>query len=953
VQAEFGVLGPLYVRSDHVVLAVPAARQRVVLAALAVRARHVVSSEELAWAIWDNVPPARARVALRNYVCRLRGALGPAGGRIVTRAPGYLLDAGDDEVDLLAFTRLCRDGGGAARTGEWQRASDVLDDALGLWRGIPLADVPSAVLRDEHVPALESLRLQAIEWRLEAGLHLGRHGELVPELQALVREQPLRERFRAQLMLALYRCGRQAEALAAYQVIRRALVDELGVEPGPELQGLHQQVLTADPQLLPDAAAAGSGRPGAGLDRTARAGESGRGAPRQLPAGLRFFAGRKDELAVLTGLLAEVGGPGGTVVISAIGGTAGIGKTALAVHWAHQVAEEFPDGQLYVNLRGFDPSGRPAAPAEVVRGFLDALGTPPERIPASPEAQAALYRTLVAGQRLLIVLDNACEVDQVRPLLPGSARCLVLVTSRASLAGLAAADGAHLLALDLPTRDQARDLLALRLGTRLMNAEPEAADELIRLCARLPLALSIAAARAAARPGFPLAALTAELRDSRGRLDGLDAGDAASSMRAVFSWSYQQLSEPSARMFRLMGLHPGPDISVPAAASLAGIPVPQAQAALSDLAAACLVTERSPGRFAFHDLLRVYAADRCEARDAEADRHAAFRRALGHYLHTAQSAACALDPAQDTVTRNSPEPGVTPVGIAGCDQALAWFGAEHKVLLAVTGQAAQARFDTYAGQLPRTLVTFFGRGGHWQDLVATQHLALACAERLDDLDGQARAHRELGRAHMRLSDSNQARAHLAQAVELSQRLGDQAAEARAHLNLSVVFERAGQPRESLSSSRRALDLARTAADPLLQANACNNVGYEYAVLGDFQQALTYCRLALDLHRQADSPSLQASTWDSLGYIYRHLGDYRQATRCYLRAVDLFGDHGDRYSRARTFCHLGDTYRAAGDNRAARDAWQQALASLNALHHSDAADVCAKLEDLDTAAHKQG
>src|SRR5579875_2633653 len=943
VQASFGMLGPLLVRAEGVVLRVPAARQRVVLSALAVRVGHVVPAGDLAEIIWDGGPPAKARVAVRNYVSRLRRVLGPAGARIVTCAPGYLLDAAPDEVDLVAFTTLCRGGGAAARAGAWQRSGDLLGRALGLWRGVPLADVPSRMLRDEQVPVLESLRLQAVEWRLEAGLQLGRDAELVPELQAMVREQPLRERFREQLMLALYRSGRQADALAAYQDIRRGLVDELGVEPGPDLQELQRRILAADPGLMHVARPAATGR---AVGLPGRSDAAGTAAPRQLPPGVRDFTGRREELAALDGVLAEVGERGGATVIAAIDGTAGIGKTTLAVHWAHQAADRFADGQLYANLRGFDPSGTPVPPAEVIRDFLQALGVGPDQIPASEDAQAALYRTVVAGKRLLIVLDNAREADQVRPLLPGSPGCLVLVTSRARLAGLAATEGAYLQSLDRPSEGEARALLAARLGPGAVAAEPRAIDELIELCARLPLALSVAAARAAGRPRFPLAALAAELRDAACRLDALDAGTTASSVRAVFSWSYQGLPAAPARVFRLLGLHPGPDISAQAAASLAGLPPAQARTALRELGHASLISEHFPDRYTGHDLLRVYAADEAAARDPGGQRRRAALRMLDHYLRTADAADCALDPVQDSLVSGPPLRGVTPEPITGRDQALAWFRTEHKVLLAIIGQAAQTGFGSQAEQLARTLITFLDRSGHWHDLVISQQVALACASQRGDLPGQAQAHRALARAHIRLGEFDLTRAHLGPAIELAVRAGDLTAEAQARLSLGVVTQHEGLLPESLASNLRALELADAVGHPLLQAMACNNVGYTLAKLGEYGRALGYCQRALDLHGQTGHSSLEATIWDSLGYVHAHLGDYPQATMCYLRAVSLFRDLGARYQSAKSLSHLGDAHLAAGATEAARDVWRQALAIFCDLNHPDADQPRRKLQHLD-------
>jgi DNA-binding SARP family transcriptional activator/tetratricopeptide (TPR) repeat protein len=942
----FGFLGTLHVRSGQDWCTIPAGSQRVVLAALAVRAGHVVSFDELACAIWDDTLPAGARAAVRNYVRRLRVTLGPAAARIVTRNPGYVLEAAADEVDLVLFGQLCRDGGTALRAAEWQRAFDVLHAALGLWRGTPLADVPSRALRDEYVPVLESQRLQAAEWRLEAGMELGMHSQLLGEAEALTREHPLHERLHARHMLALYRCGRQAEALAVYQRVRRALVEELGVEPGPELNELHNRILVADAKL---ATPLGTGTP-AKLQTarvepaTAGSGRAQPDTPHQLPTGVRHFAGRKEQLGILDGLLKEVGGPGKAVVISAIGGTAGIGKTALAVHWAHRVAGEFPDGQLYANLRGFDPSGMPVAAETLIRDFLGAFGIPSARIPASYEARIALYRTVLATKRMLIVLDNARDADQVQPLLPGSPGCFVLVTSRAGLVGLAATEGAQLLTLDLPSMGEAHELLTRRLGVKLLTAEPTAADELIRLCARLPLALGIVAARAASCPGLSLTALAAELAGEAGPLDALDTGTSSSSVRAAFSWSYRGLADAAARLFRLLGIHPGPDISAATAASLAGLTPQQVRPLLRELVQAGLIAEHMPGRFALHDLLRAYAAEQA-AGSLDAESSTALNRVLDHYLRTGHDAALILYRHRAMIPLPPSRPGVVPETFEKYDQALAWFEVERQGLEAAIAAAAAAGLDLYAWQISWTLVDFLHWRGHWNSLIATQNIALAAAHRLNEWAGAAVAHRSLARAYAELGELRHASTHLGLALELYRRLDDPGGQAHVHLGLGMVLDREGRYFEAIGHAQQSLSLHRASGEKAGQADALNAIGWCHAELREYEKAFHHSSQALALHQALGNRIGEAHTWDTLGYIHYHSGEHTAAASCYRSAISLFRDLGNSHYTAIVLTHLGEAYREIGDIGPARDAWQQALSLLRDLDHVEAADVQAKLDHL--------
>jgi tetratricopeptide (TPR) repeat protein/transcriptional regulator with XRE-family HTH domain len=669
--------------------------------------------------------------------------------------------------------------------------------------------------------------------------------------------------------------------------------------------------------------------------------------PRQLPAAPVFFTGRARELAALDKRLDEGTGTqaGGAVVISVIVGTAGVGKTTLALHWAHRVAARFPDGQLYANLRGYDPSGTPASPAETIRGFLDALHVHRESIPVDLQAQAGLYRSLVVGKQMLIVLDNASDAAQVRPLLPGSATCLVIVTSRSQLSGLVAADGARLLTLDVLTEAEARDLLTARLGADRTAAEPEAVRALTRRCARLPLALCVAAARAATFPQRSLAALVTELRDTRDRLDLLDAGEPATDVRAVFSWSYRILTGPAARMFRLLGLHPGPDISASAAASLASIPLPTARTALLELTRASLIFEHSPGRYTSHHLLHVYAAEQAQGIDTNSDRRAAIHRALDHYLHTANAACGLLDPQWEPVILDSPQHGVLSERLADPEEARGWFKVESPVLLAMITLAAGSGFTEHAWQLPWAFRTFLDWQGRWNEEDAVLRIALTSTRQCADNAGQARIDLGLGIASARLGHLQDAHAHLRCSLSLYQKIHDLPGQAYVHVCITVAFALEHRFHESLGHSRQALDLYRVADHRAGQVGALNNIGWIQAKLGEYEQALTCCRSALDLYRELGNGRGLAITWDSLGYAHHRLGDHLAAIGCYQKALNLSAEMGDRHYEAQSQACLGDAYHGMGDLNAARGAWQRAVSILDELHHRDANEIRGKLPDL--------
>jgi len=731
-------------------------------------------------------------------------------------------------------------------------------------------------------------------------------------------------------MVALHRCGRAADALDHYRHTQRRLIQELGIGPGRALRDIQTAILEQDTTLAPP-----SGTP---AQQTRK--------PAQLPLSVGAFIGRGAELAQLDDLLSVKAAEGkagpAAVVISAVSGTAGVGKTALAVHWAHRVRNIFPDGQLYVNLRGFGPGRSTVSPGEAIRGFLDAFGTPSARIPPGLEAQTGLYRSLLTGLRVLVLLDNARDAEQVRPLLPGAPGCLALVTSRNRLTSLAAAEGAHLLAVDLLAPGEARKLLTERLGTLRVAAEPGATDEIVARCAGLPLALAIVAARATAQPRLPLAALAQELRQTGSPLDALDGGDLATQVRAVFSWSLQAMSSDAARLFRLLGLHPGPDMALPAVAALAGMQPERARVVLAELAQGHLVTEPLPGRYAFHDLLRAYATELVVEHDSDETRRTATHRMLDHYLHTAHIADALLTPRLNPAALSPAQLGAAPGRPADHQEALAWLTAEHRVLLAAVQQAPAAGFDAHTWQLAATLTTFLDRHAYWQPLVAAQTVALEAARRQGDRAGQADAHRSLGLAQDRLGNTHGAQTHYSLALDLFGEIGSHAGQARTHQHLARMSRTQGLQQQAFDHAHHSLEHYRADDDRAGQSAALNLIGWGHAQLGDPHRALPHCQQALELAQETKDLNGQAHTWDSLGYIHRHLGQHQQAIDCYLEAVDLLRKTGDRRSEAASLRCLGDTHHSAADPEAAHGAWSHALAILDEIGHPDADELRARL-----------
>ncbi|GLI00570.1 AfsR/SARP family transcriptional regulator [Phytohabitans aurantiacus] len=908
---RYQILGPVAVHRAGVELPLGGPKPRAVLAALLLDANRVVSEERLIALVWGDEPPPSVRGQLQVHISGLRKLLGAA--VIERRPPGYLIGVHPGELDLdevdAAVTKARADAS-ADRPGA---AAAHLRAALALWPGPALGGATEPLLAHAG-PGLRERRVSLLEELYDAELAAGRHHDVVGELRGAARENPFRERLHAQLMLALFRSGQTAEALHVYGDVRERLAAELGTEPGPLLRRAHVRILRGD-------------GPAATV-------------PRQLPADLATFIGRETELSTLDALLRRPGGGR----IAAIAGTAGVGKTTLAVHWAHRVRARFPDGQLYLNLRGFDPGGTAMTTGEAVRALLDALTVPAERIPASHEAQIGLYRSTLADRRALVVLDNARDAEQVRPLLPGASGCLAIVTSRADLTSLIAAESAQPLALDLLTAREARELLARRLGGDRLAREPDAVDEIVARSARLPLALAIVAARAASHPGFPLRAIAAELSE----LDAFDGGAPATDVRSILTASYRTLGPVAARVFRLLGVHRGPDITAAATASLAGLPLPATRRALTELARTHLITEHAPGRYALHDLLRGYAAELAELTDNAPDRRAALHRTLDHYLHTARAADRLLAPGRASIALADPVPGVTAEVLVDARHALAWFDAEHPVLVELV-RRAPAEFDTGVWQLVWALATFFDRRGRWSDYTASHRAALDAARRLADPVAQAHTHRGLARAYGRMGHYADALFHLREALDRYTTTGDRIGQADIHGNLSSILERQGHHAEALGHAREALRVYEQAGDKAMQANARNTVGWLCALLGDHDEALRHCEQALTLLQAIDDRYGEAVTWDSLGYIHHARGDHARAVDAYGQALAGLREVGDQPNEARTLANLGDTHRAAGRPDAARRAWQRAVDILDELGHSATDEIRAKL-DQDAESH---
>jgi DNA-binding SARP family transcriptional activator/Tfp pilus assembly protein PilF len=893
---ELGILGPLQVWRDGLAVAVPATRQRDLLAALALQANRTVSTGRLVAVLWGDEPPATARNTLHTLVRRVRRLLAATPEQAVrvleTRPGGYLLRLEPGHLDADRFDTLLGRGRAALASGDPAAAVGALDPALGLWRGDPLADVSSEELLRVEQPRLVELRLQAREELIEARLRCGEHTALVPELRGLIAQRPLRERPYEQLMVALYRCGRPAEALETYQELRQVLAGQLGIEPGPSAQLLHRAVLRRDAVLDPQP-------PGA-----VRAGGEPPPVPSQLPAEVAGFTGRSAQLAALERL--RTGGEDRTAIVAVVG-TAGVGKTALALRWTHRLRDQFPDGQLFVDLKGFAPT-EPLQPGDVLRRFLRAFGVPAAAVPADQQEVAARYRTLLADRKVLVLLDNARNADQVRPLLPGGRGCLTVITCRDRLDPLVAREGAARLRLEPLPSEESRALVA-----KVVEPGPdddEAVAELAHLCAHLPLALRIAAANLAGRR-TTVARYVERLR--AGPLDPLELReDGPAAVRATFDLSYAVLGEAAQRLFRLFGCLPGLDLTAAAAAALADTDDRAAERLLDELSAAHLLWEVAPGRFGCHDLLCHYATRLAETVPA-AEREAACGGLVAWYLAAAEAAVDLVHPDRlrlPAVDR-LPVSGTKPPGFPGPPQALAWLDEERHNLVAVAGHAAAQGPLPAAWQLAGALRPYLSQRGHLPELLAISQASAGAAEAAGDLAGQAVAYLSLGTASWSRQRYPAAIDRYAHAARLADLAGWGEGAAAALANLATAHQHAGQRSEAAAYYDRALAGYERLGRRGGQAAILLNLGNTRWELGDLELAADHFTRALDHFRTTGSRTGQAVALHNLGNVSVERGQLEAALVYLTEALALNQEIGSQVSEAGTLRALAAAHCDAG------------------------------------------
>jgi DNA-binding SARP family transcriptional activator len=949
---RFRVLGPLEVWTGQDWSGIGAPKWRALLAVLLLGSGQVVPTDRLAAELWGDEPPDRAANLISVYVLRLRRLIGDPDGRtLITRSPGYQLRLGPDDLDAQRFEALTAQGREQLAEGNAELASGVLAEALELWRGGALADVPPSPLVSAETDRLEESRLAALEMRIEADLGIGLHAQVVPELRRLITDHSLREGLWCLLMRALDGAGRHAEAIAAYGQAREIIADELGVDPSPELQALYQRMLSAgnpaarraSSAAAPPAAAA-PGTASAALSAAQWGAQPGQ-PPAQLPADVADFTGRDEHVRQLSGLLnaarrADIP----AVAVAVVAGAGGVGKTALAVHAAHALSPGFPDGQLYVSLLG--AGQHPVPPEEVLARFLRDLGVPATQIPVNHEERAALYRTRLAGRRMLIVLDDARDAAQVRSLLPGSSSCAVIVTSRQRLSDLA---GSQLLDLDVLDRDEAGRLFARIIGAERADAEPGPVHEVLAACAGLPLAIRIAGARLAARRNWTVRTLADRLGDQGRRIDELTAGDLA--VRACFQVSFDALrrsesagSDP-ARVFRLLGIWLGPSIALPAAAALTNEPQDAVADVLEVLVDAHLLESPAPDRYRLHDLLRVYAAEQAHADENPQAVQDAIRRIAGWYLRTADAAAGVVAPYRDRVPPEA-ESGSEPLTFDSAEQALHWCEVERANIVAATRQAAACGLHDIAWKLPVAAVVCFERLGYRWEWLTAHRIALDSVREVDDKRGEAQVLNNLGMV-LGQQQSADAPGYFEQALTLYRAAGDRQGQARAANNLAFSYRFLGRHEEEVAALLSALELQRQIGRRSGEGVALCNLGEAYLELGRHQEAISCSQDALIVVREIGSARDEGYALYNLGRANLELNRAAEAADLLKQALAVHRVAGDRYGEAQDLYKLGLAYARTRRLAQARECWMFARALFESLgDDSQAAELRSQLAGLD-------
>jgi DNA-binding SARP family transcriptional activator len=948
-RALFRLLGPLEVWNGQEWAQVSAPKWRALLATLLLSPGQPVATGQLIDELWGEHPPAKAGNLVSLYVYRLRRLIGDTGGRVlVTRAPGYQITLPPGGLDAESFARLAAAGRTALAGGDPARAADLLGAALDLWRGPALADVPATDLVAAEADRLEESRVQALELRLEADLGCGRHGEAAPELRRLLADHPLREGLWGLLMRALSGAGRQAEALETYARAREVIADELGVDPGPGLQQLYQDILNADAQSAAGmtgapAAARGGPMPPA---QPPSAQLPAQPAPAQLPADIPDFTGRAGQVEELRRLLSpdgEAAASPGAVPVVLVVGSGGLGKTALAVHVAHLLADRFGGGQLYANLRG---ATEPVDSGEVLARFLRDLGMDGARVPVEAEERAAQFRTRLAGRQMLIVLDDARDAAQVRPLLPGSASCSVLVTARWAMPELV---GSRLLDLDVLPPAEARALFGRVAGEERAGAEPAATDRVLMACAGLPLAIRIAGARLAARGGWNVRTLAGRLSNERRRLDELRAGNLA--VRASFEVSFASLAGSAgsggvdpARVFRMLGVWTGPFIALPAACALLGQEEQPVAEALEVLVDAHLLESPRPDVYRFHDLLRVYAADRAQAQESEQDRHEAVTRLLTWYLHTTEAAGRVIAPQHIRVPLEPPPGPVRPLEFSSLESSLAWCEHERAGVVAATRLAAEYRLREIAWKLPAATMSFFYRRSHRADWLATHEIGLASARVAGDRLAEAWMLNNLGIA-FGIQHMGESIACFEQALALCREIGDSRGETRAANNLANAYFDLRRFDQALAMAEKALIVQRRAGRRSGEGITLGIIGGACRELGRYTEAVEHLQQALHISREFNDRHVEATSLSDLGDAYLGLNRIEDAIGCYAESLAIWRSLADQHSQAATLRRLARASQRSGDTRQAVELLTEALRLCEELgDDAEASEVRASLAE---------